>query len=180
MANYHFITHWQVEATCAKVYDVLKGANELPRWWPAVYLDIKTLEAGEPSGLGRVIELYTKGYLPYTLRWKSKVTEVSPIEKTGFALEAFGDLKGRGVWHFKQNGNLCDITYDWKIDAEKPLLKYLSFIMKPLFSSNHHWAMNKGLESLKLELLRRQKGLPAHIRPPQPTFPHNFLNNKIL
>jgi hypothetical protein len=48
-----------------------------------------------------------------------------------------------------------DIIYDWKIKADKPLLRNFSFIMKPLFSANHRWAMAKGEESLKLELARR-------------------------
>ena len=48
-----------------------------------------------------------------------------------------------------------DITYDWRIRADKALLKYLSFMFKPMFSANHRWAMAKGEESLKLELLRR-------------------------
>ena len=34
-----------------------------------------------------------------------------------------------------------NIIYDWRIRANKPLLRYLSFIMKPIFSANHHWAM---------------------------------------
>ncbi len=34
-----------------------------------------------------------------------------------------------------------NITYDWKIRAEKPLLRYLSLLMKPIFSANHRWAI---------------------------------------
>jgi hypothetical protein len=51
--------------------------------------------------------------------------------------------------------------------------------MKPLFSANHHWAMNKGFESLNLELRRRngEQNVPP---PPKPTFPHNLLDNNIL
>jgi len=45
----------------------------------------------------------------------------------------------------------------WKIRADKPLLRDFSFLMKPLFSANHHWAMRKGEESLRLELARRPK-----------------------
>ena len=63
--------------------------------------------------------------------------------------------------------------YDWKIRADKPLLKYGSFLMKPIFSANHRWAMAKGEESLKLELARRhartteeRAAIPA---PPPPT-----------
>ena len=71
------------------------------------------------------------------------------------------------------------VTYDWLVIAEKGILKTLSAIMKPIFSANHHWAMARGEESLKLELARRhavgdptiQAALP---RPPGPTFPHNL------
>jgi hypothetical protein len=61
------------------------------------------------------------------------------------------------------------ITYDWKIRADKPLLRYLSFMMKPFFAANHRWAMRKGLESLRLELARRHAPSPearALIPPP--------------
>ena len=75
---------------------------------------------------------------------------------TGFALEAWGDFTGRGVWRFDQDGDWVNITYDWSILANKPLLRRFSLLFKPIFSANHHWAMAKGEESLRLELARRQ------------------------
>ena len=169
--DYHFITHWRVESTVDEVSKILGDPLALMRWWPSVYLDVKVMEPGEESGLGRVVSLYTKGWLPYTLRWDFRVTEV---RKDGFTLAAWGDFDGRGIWTFKQDGPWVNITYDWKIKAEKRLLRYFSFIMKPIFSANHHWAMAKGEESLKLELARLHAAsgdelacLPA---PPQPTF----------
>ncbi len=47
------------------------------------------------------------------------------------------------------------ITYDWKIRANKPLLRSLSVVLKPIFAANHRWAMARGEESLRLELARR-------------------------
>jgi hypothetical protein len=176
--SYHFITHWQVEATCEEVYNTLRDTADLPRWWPSVYLDVAVREKGDKNGLGKVVELYTKGWLPYALKWQFRVTDVNQETFSGYALEAFGDLVGSGVWTFEQEDKMCNITYNWKIEANKPILKYLSFLLKPLFSANHHWAMQKGFESLKLELNRR-KGTVV-LPPPQPTFPHNILNNKIL
>ncbi len=155
-SSYHFITNWQVEATCEDVYNTLKAANDLTRWWPSVYLNVATREKGDAEGRGKVVELLTKGWLPYSLTWQFRVTDVDPQNHSGFALDAFGDLVGRGVWQFEQSGEMCHITYDWRIAAEKPILKYMSFLLKPIFSANHHWAMNKGLESLKLELRRRR------------------------
>lgn len=169
--EYHFTTHWRVESTTKEVTDILSNAPDLARWWPSVYLEVKELAPGGPSGVGKEISLYTKGWLPYTLRWQFRVTDVSP---SGFALEATGDFVGRGEWTFRQEGSTVAITYDWRVQADKPLLRTLSFVMKPIFSANHHWAMRMGEESLKLELARRRAftaeeraKIPA---PPGPTF----------
>ena len=181
--EYHFITRWILPATCEEVYALLEEVDALATWWPSVYLDVKVTAQGNPGGVGKEVDLFTKGWLPYTLRWKFRVTETR--RPSGFSLEAFGDFVGTGVWTFKGlSENTYEAVYDWRINAEKPLLKLFSFIMKPVFSANHHWAMRKGEESILLELRRRKslndeerKKIPA---PPRPTFPHSFLNNKIL
>ena len=156
--EYHYITHWRVHGTVREVSEVLGQATDLVRWWPSVYLDVQQGAAGDENGIGRVIHLYTKGWLPYTLRWSFRVTESR--YPYGFTLEAWGDFVGRGVWTFEQNSEWVDITYDWNIRADKPLLKYLSFLLKPIFGANHQWAMRMGEESLKLELMRRHAATP--------------------
>ncbi|BCX05245.1 MAG: hypothetical protein KatS3mg053_3183 [Candidatus Roseilinea sp.] len=170
--DYHFITRWRMQSTLDEINEIIGNAPDLVRWWPSVYLDVKELERGDARGLGKVISLFTKGWLPYTLRWQFKVTEVNTPH--GFRLDAAGDFVGHGIWTFEQDGDFVNITYDWKISAEKGLLKTLSFIMKPIFSANHRWAMRKGEESLKLELQRRHaKTAEERARvpvPPQPTF----------
>lgn len=169
--DYHFITHWRVQGTLEEVGDIIADATDLVRWWPSVYLDVRELEPGDETGLGKVIDLYTKGWLPYTLRWQFRVSEVRRGE--GLTLQAAGDFVGRGIWTFKQDGAWVDITYDWKIRAAKPLLRAFSFLLKPIFSANHHWAMEKGEESLRLELARRHARSDAERArippPPGPT-----------
>jgi len=168
--DYHFITTWRVRSTIKEVSEIIGNPRELARWWPSVYLDVKVLKEGDENGLGRVVSLYTKGWLPYTLRWDFRVTEVRP---NGFTLVAWGDFDGRGIWIFDQDGEWVDVTYDWKIKAEKPLLRYFSFVMKPIFSANHRWAMANGEESLKLEIARRhaanQEELARIPAPPRAT-----------
>lgn len=171
--EYQFTTFWRVQSTCTEISDVLGNASDLVRWWPSVYLGVTESEPGDPeTGVGKVISLYTKGWLPYTLHWQFRVTENR--HPHGFSLEAWGDFVGRGVWTFAQDGEWVDITYDWRIAAEKPLLRRLSFIMKPIFSANHQWAMKKGEESLRLELQRRQapteSARAAVPDPPRATF----------
>ena len=152
--DYHFITHWRVEGTLEEVYQLLSNAPDFVRWWPAVYLDVKELEVGDQDGIGKVVSLHTRGWLPYTLRWTYRVIEAN--FPCGFSFEASGDFVGRGVWRFKQDGDCVDITFDWKIRADKPLLRYLSFLFKPVFSANHRWAMAQGEKSLRAELARRE------------------------
>jgi hypothetical protein len=172
-SEYHFVTNWKIPGTAREVADVLGDPVGLARWWPSVYLDVREIEPGDPqTHVGRVIDLYTKGWLPYTLRWRFEVTESRGAD--GFTLKAEGDFVGTGVWTLVQQGDVVDVQYDWRIRADKPLLRYGTVIFRPIFSANHHWAMARGEESLKLELLRRharteveRQAVPA---PPRPTF----------
>jgi len=168
--EYHFITQWIVTATCQEVSEILEDAEALKKWWPSVYLDVRVLNEGGINGIGKIVDLYTKGWLPYTLRWKFEVT--ASHKPNGFTIRAFGDLEGTGTWSFKQEGAQCRIIYDWNIVGEKPLFKYFSFVLKPIFARNHRWAMKKGMESLMLEL-KRKRGEPDVPAPHPPTFPHN-------
>ena len=151
---YHFITHWRVEGSVGEVSSILGDALSLPRWWPSVYLSVEEVHAGEASGVGRDVWLHTKGWLPYTLRWGFVVTEAE--RPGGFSLVARGDFVGEGRWTFVQSGGWVDVTYDWRVSATKPLLRRLSWLLKPVFRANHRWAMARGEESLRLELLRRR------------------------
>ncbi len=181
--DYHFITTWRIPATPEEISEVLGDAEGLARWWPSVYLGVQVVEPGRPDGVGRVVDLYTKGWLPYSLRWQFRVSESNaPL---GFRIEAQGDFVGRGIWSLEverrddqPGGPLTRVVYDWQIVAEKGVLRTLSPIMKPIFGANHRWAMARGEESLALEIRRRHAAgaaaRDAVPQPPGPTFPHNL------
>ena len=166
--DYVFVTRWRVEGTCGEVADILGDPLSLPDWWPSVYLDVRQLEPPDARGLGRRVALITKGWLPYRLRWEFQV--VDSRYPHGFTIVATGDFDGRGVWSFAQDGAVVDVTYDWRLRAEKPLLRALSFLLKPLFEGNHRWAMAQGERSLTLELLRR-RAMSAEARAALPAPP---------
>ena len=180
--DYHFVTTWRLPATRDEIADVLADAADLARWWPSVYLEVDVREPGDERGLGRAVDLHTKGWLPYTLRWRFRVVESQPPE--GFTIAAEGDFVGRGVWTLREvadagtpGGPVTDVEYDWRIRAEKGLLRSLSPVMRPLFGANHRWAMARGEARLRLELARRRAAGDAAIlaaipEPPGPTFPH--------
>ena len=133
---------------------MLGNPLDLPRWWPMVYLEVVELRPSNADRTGRRVRLLTRGKLPYRLRWEFEVTESR--YPYGFTIAASGDFDGTGTWAFAPRGPLVDITFDWRIRAEKPLLRWLSVLFKPIFEANHRWAMARGEECLVRELRRRR------------------------
>jgi len=171
--EYAFLTRWRLRANAQEVFDVLADPFGLARWWPSVYLDVKELAPPDPTtGAGRVVGL---GYERMaSLHLAVELHRHHLDAPTGFRLVAHGDFEGTGVWTIRQDGDWVEATYDWRIAANKPLLRYGSFAFRPIFAANHRWAMERGAESLELELRRRRArtseerdAVPA---PPAPTF----------
>ena len=73
--EYHFISDWQVEGTVEEVSAIITDTVSLPRWWPSVYLAVTVLQPSLEDGIGKVVSLLTRGWLPYSLDWTLRVTE---------------------------------------------------------------------------------------------------------
>lgn len=152
--DYRFVTRWCFTATAGEVFAIVSDALEYPRWWPSVYLEVRKLEQGASDGLGRKLALHTRGWLPYTLRWNAETVEVARPHR--LVVRATGDFEGRGIWTLEEDGPFVSVVFDWKLSAEKPLLRNLSFLLKPAFAANHRWAMEQGRLGVELELARRR------------------------
>lgn len=171
--QYRFVSHWRVLASIEEVYDVVSRSADLPRWWPAAFTDSLEIQSGDETGVARVVRLESRGWLPYALHWHIAVD--SADRPHGFSVKAWGDFEGRGVWSFEQEGAWANVTYDWQVRVNKPLVRFLSPLLRPLFASNHRWAMQKGEESLRIELARRRAGDDAARRAvPLPPGPVEF------
>ncbi len=167
-SRYEFQTNWSLNATIEEVSAILEDIEHLSNWWPSVYLRVEILDQGGEKGVGKRVRLWTKGWLPYTLTWTFTVTENRAPHR--FSLRAEGDFEGSGHWYLWQDADQAKVRFDWSIAAQKPLLKTLTPLMRPLFAKNHEWAMQQGLKSLELEVLRRRGEQVG--APPQPTWPH--------
>ncbi|MGH9368604.1 MAG: SRPBCC family protein [Thermoanaerobaculia bacterium] len=152
--DYHMVTRWLVPGTPREVSDVLGNPGDLPRWWPSVYLEAEETAPAGADGVGRAVRLHTRGWLPYTLDWTLTVTESR--DPYGFSFDAEGDFEGRGEWTFDSAGAWVGVTFDWRVEATKPLLRLLAPLFRRALEADHRWAMRRGEESLKLELERRR------------------------
>ena len=144
-SDYHFVTHWKVRARAQDVFELIRDVPRYRQWWGEVYLDVQPTDDG--------YRFLTRGRLPYKLRWQSRTTNVTPNES--IQVEGRGDLRGQGLWTIRQAGEFVDIQFDWRVAADKPLIRTLSFLFKPIFAANHRWAMARGEEGLRREIVRR-------------------------
>ena len=126
--EYYFVSHWRVPCTPQEAYDILKDRNNLANWWPSGFLEAKshTFEDGAEG-----VAVATQGWLPYVLRFTMR--ELASDPPGSLVIEARGDLNGRGIWTLVPDGEWTNITYDWRVSADKPIVKLLSPVLKPLF-----------------------------------------------
>jgi hypothetical protein len=149
--DYHLITHWRLPGKVEDLYRILIHPEEYPLWWPDAFLDAhEVFNRQNPSD--RIARFHVRGYLPYTLWFDARVTQ--RCFPHGFTTEVQGDFNGRGIWTFEQQGTEVHTTYDWLVRVTKPIVRFVSFLLKPLFASNHYWVIRRGEKRIRA-LMRR-------------------------
>lgn len=141
--EYVFIDEWDVDAPQEAVFEALADSATYPKWWTPVYIDV---EAGGPPGVGRISKQHFKGRLPYTLRTTSEIIRYEPPHE--FEVSVVGDLTGRGVWTLTPSNGAVHIRFDWRVIADRPLLRFLTPLLRPLFRWNHSWSIKRAIEGL--------------------------------
>ena len=139
--DYVFVTLWRIPGNIDRAYRVLDRYQDYPRWWPEVYLRVEPLTPLRKT-VGDKVRPLTRGKFPYKIRWQSEIVQANPPH--GFIIRATGDFDGRGIWSLKQQGSEVVLTFDWRLRAQKRLIRNLSWLFKALFRWNHRWAMESG------------------------------------
>ena len=166
--EYHARTQWRVRATQTELADMTRTPEDLARWWPAAFLDVKEIGPSAEISPGSEACCHVKGWLPHTLRFRGRVEDVVLGER--FSVVVWGDFDGRMDCTVRQEGDYCLIAFDWRVYVNKPFVRRLSFLLKLLFYSNHVWVMMLGLRSVNRELARRRGEMQSDA--PGPTFPY--------
>jgi uncharacterized protein YndB with AHSA1/START domain len=143
--EYVFLDEWDVDGAPEAVFEALADARTYPKWWTPVYIDV---EGDEPPGPGVTTRQRFKGKLPYTLKTTSTIIEFDPPER--FQVEVVGDLTGTGKWTLTENGSgRVHVRFDWIVHADRPLLRFLTPVLRPIFRWNHNWSAARAKEGLE-------------------------------
>jgi uncharacterized protein YndB with AHSA1/START domain len=142
--EYVFVDEWDVAAPPESVFAAIADARSYPTWWKPVYLDVSS--DGEPA-VGKESRQHFKGRLPYHLRTRSRITRLEPPHVIGADVD--GDLRGTGLWTLTQIDGGTHVRFDWRVYADRPLLKLLTPVLRRALRWNHAWAIARAQEGLE-------------------------------
>jgi uncharacterized protein YndB with AHSA1/START domain len=143
--EYVFVDEWDVAAPREAVFAALADARSYPEWWKPVYIEVDA--DGEPA-LGKESRQHFKGRLPYHLHTRSRIVALeAPRLIEG---EVDGDLRGHGRWTLTDTpGGGTHVRFDWRVHADRRLLRVLTPVLRPALRWNHAWAIARAVEGLE-------------------------------
>ncbi len=142
--EYVFVDEWDVEAPPEAVFEALADARTYPEWWRPVYIAV---DADGPPEVGRSSHQEFKGRLPYHLKTRSTIVRMERPRE--FEVEVVGDLTGHGAWTLTPADGRVHVRFDWRVVADRPLLRVLTPVLRPLFRWNHNWSIKRAIEGLE-------------------------------
>ena len=70
MAEYHFVSTWQIQAPIERVWEEIYHAERWPAWWKYV-TGVDELEPGAADGVGKRLRLLFRTRLPRRRLWQA-------------------------------------------------------------------------------------------------------------
>ena len=144
--DYHFVTHWKIKGSPERIFEILQDGARYSEWWTPAYT--RTRRIGDKE-----VEAVVRARVPYSLTFTTvQVRERLPLE---LEIRSKGELEGTGLWKLQAAGEFTQVDFYWDVRTNKPWVRRLSFLLKPLFRWNHDWVMKTGEKCLQRELDRR-------------------------
>ena len=148
--GYRFVDTWIVPAPIERVYDAIGDVLAYERWWTDFV--IRAMGDRPPPEPGKSNELLVKAYLPYTVNFVLTVVEAERPRRILSSLSK--DFDGSGEWTLEERDGVTTATLDWRPTVNQPFIRRLSPLLRPLFRSNHNWAMRRGERQIREYLAR--------------------------
>ena len=149
--SYRFLDRWFVPHPIQPVYDLMADVHGYPTWWGDVW-DSTSGHAGPPHP-GTRTQVVAHGYLPYRLRYEFECVAVEPPRRIESVLH--GDFEGTATLLFEAVEGGTNVALDFRPLVNKRGVRQLTPLLRPLFRTNHAWAMRHGRERI-LERLGNQ------------------------
>jgi carbon monoxide dehydrogenase subunit G len=162
MADYHYVSSWQLQAPIEQVWAAITDLEHLPAWYTGVQ-EARELAPGDAQGVGTRVRYLMKGRLPLRLAFEATVTRV--VVPRELELRAEGELAGTGRWSLEQHGEITTARYTWDVRTTKPWMNLVAPIARPLFTWNSRGVMLQAGEGLArflgVPLVRAEFTAPA-------------------
>jgi uncharacterized protein YndB with AHSA1/START domain len=142
--EYVFIDEWDIDAPQQAIFEALADARTYPVWWQPTYREVK---ADGPPAVGCISHHKFRARLPYTLSTTSTIVRLEPPRE--IEAEVDGDLSGRGIWTLTPTDGKVHVRFDWRVNADRPLLRILTPVLRPLFRWNHNIAIERAMAGLE-------------------------------
>jgi carbon monoxide dehydrogenase subunit G len=145
MADYHYVSTWQLQAPIEQVWAALTDLEHLPAWYSGVQ-EARELTPGDAQSVGRRVRYLIKGRLPLRLVFEATITRsVPPREQE---LQAEGELAGTGSWSLDQQGEVTTVRYHWDVRTTRPWMNLLAPLARPIFTWNSRGVLLEAGEGL--------------------------------
>ena len=142
---YRFLDHWVVPGPIERVYDTIGDVLGYAHWWTDFV--IRATGDGAPPAPGKQNELLVKAYLPYKVNFGLEVIEAERPRRILSRLSK--DFDGTGEWTLEEGADGTVATLDWRPSVNHALIRYFTPVLRPLFRSNHNWAMRRGERQIR-------------------------------
>lgn len=152
MAEYRFLTVWQLDAPIEKVWEAILDYKSLPSWWKAVD-EVEEIKQGDSTGTGSVCRMVWKTPLAYGVSYQSTVTRVEPPHL--LELRTVGDVEGTGRWELSKTEVGTLVHYHWTIRTTKNWMNFLAPLINPLLNWSNDSIMRQGAKGLAQHLNSR-------------------------
>jgi uncharacterized protein YndB with AHSA1/START domain len=138
--EYRFLDEWLVPHPVEAVYDLMADVHGYPEWWGDVWVSTNG-HSGPPSPGSRT-QVVAHGYLPYRLRYEFECVAVDPPRRIDSILH--GDFEGSASLAFEAADGGTRVVLDFRPRVNKAGVRQLTPLLRPIFRSNHAWAMRRG------------------------------------
>ena len=141
------ISRWRLDESATAVWQLLADTTTWPAWWPGV----RRVQPAPSGPVGNVADMWWHVALPYAVRLRVKTVDVERPHR--LETQTLDRLQGMGTWLLDPaQGGWVDLTYRWEVRLDRPWMRVLSVVLRPVFEWNHFRVMRAAAQGMARQL----------------------------